>query len=760
LGDQKPPLMESCDSTPLISNFRPCRALDSVAVSQACGFAISPDAGQLFLDYNAIQEAVKELYEGVTPDDPNDVMIRSFGVSRLLKKSLLPPELSEQLCVHLERFAADHCRDLLLRPEGKSPLNAVTRVHTQQALEEAIQKAYAEHFTNGVIQRSEEPTFDPFQTVPTLIAQEATAISRTGLAISYEPKSQARDFVVVYATWGLAEDISRRTVARDEYWFHKLNLQNRSGSALYRRCGDKEFQLLYDPASQRLEHLPLSKEKGRRLSLSEEQARTLADCARLAEESLGRPVEIAWSASDDELFILDVKEMVAPAPPAIKFYRQSGQGPTLLKGRSVSHSVASGNVRVIRSREELDDFRDGEILVADQTEPDWEPGFRRAGAIVTEKDRRVSHSTILAREMGIPALLEAKECVQLLKDGQRVTVSCCHGDVGLVLSGDVAHQVEEFSLQRMPRQKTQLMVNLSMPERALSTAQFPWAGAGLIRSEFMIGGWVKIHPLALLHTERLDPDAQSAVRRLCHGFQDGRDYYLKKMTQAIGLFAGAFWPRPVTLRLSDFKSNEYARLLGGAHFEPKEQNSMLGWRGASRYLHPDYSEAFGLELEAIKEVRANLGFTNLKVMIPFCRTPEEGEEILRVMESAGLKKGDCGLEVWSMAELPSNVLMAQEFAEIFDGMSIGSSDLTALTLGVARNAEKISDYFDEMHPAMMRAYETIIEAAHGAGKPVSFCGQVASEDPEFAALLVEMGIDILSLAPDALHRTLQRLETC
>lgn len=483
----------------------------------------------------------------------------------------------------------------------------------------------------------------------------------------------------------------------------------------------------------------------------------MAGLLKKLEAESGQALELTFSGSNGQLQVLGVNSLPQPERTRIQFFKQSGEGRLLCKGRAVGHAVATGRVRVLHSRDDIEDFQKGEVLVARETQPDWEPAFRKACAIVTERDRRVSHSTILAREMGLPCILQAEDCASILQRGQLVTVSCAKTPDGLVLDGNVAHEVEEFSLERMPELKTRLMVNLSMPERALSSAQLPWSGAGLVRSEFMIGSRVKIHPLALLYPERLSEDTRRAIERLTHQFSDGRDYFLTQMSQAIALIAAAFHPRPVTLRFSDFKSEEYARLLGGEIFEPKERNSMLGWRGASRYLHPDFADAFQLELEAVRRVRDDMGFQNLKVMIPFCRTPEEGEEVIGVMKKAGLERGKNELEVWAMAELPSNVLLAEEFAEVFDGMSIGSSDLTGLTMGVDRNSERVADYFDELHPAMMKAYETVVAACHAQGKPTSFCGQAASEDPEFVALLAEFGLDIVSLAPDALHATLERL---
>lgn len=719
------------------------------------GLIIDPQAARSILTGVEIEQELRSHYQAANPEEPNDLMIRSFAVGKMLKAAELLPEFVEAVEGKLENAGFDNSSLLLIRQSSASPFDNPLRVSGLDRVAPSLKKLYQEHFSNGLIRRFENPDYDPFEHLPTLVVQESPAAERSGLVLTYEPKSTACEFVAVYSTWGLAEDILRRTVARDEYWFHKHALTGSEKRPLYSYAGSKEFLLYYDPQTHRLEHLDLSHEKGRGFSLTESEALELALLAQQKQVEAGQPVELAWAYDQSGLQVMSCRPLPWPSPPALRFFSRQEEGRVLTTGRSASHSVATGRIRVIRERSDLELFQPGEVLVARKTEPDWEPYFKKASAIVTELDRRVSHSTILAREMGIPALLEADDLFRL-ENGQRVTVSCCEGETGYLYAGEVKHGVEEFSLSRMPSVKAQLMVNLSLPERALSIAQFPWSGAGLVRSEFMIGSWVKIHPRALLYPDRLSRETRAAIDRLTRGQGSGSDYFITKMAQALGLIAGAFWPRPVTVRFSDFKSNEYARLLGGEEFEPKESQPMLGWRGAGRYLHPEFEEAFELELQAVRRVREDFGFTNVRVMIPFCRTPEEGSELVELIR-ANRDPSRYPLEIWGMAELPSNVIMADEFVDIFDGLSIGSSDLTSLTLGVARDSEYIADYFDELHPVMMKAYQTLIEASHRAGKPISFCGQIASTDSEFAALLVEMGVDILSLAPDALHAVLRRL---
>lgn len=752
--------MDSSATKALISPYQPLKLdfAQDLGVELPGGFVVEMDACPHFLDQDDVRQKVEEHYDQADPCDANDMMIRSFAVRQLLRGLELPSDL-DALIEEAYKALPDSQDDLDLvvyRP-SKKPLDGAARVCGLDALKTKVKNAYVDHFSNGIIQISEDPDYCYQSDMPSLVVQTAPATESSGIALSYEPKSKATDFIALYSTWGLAEDIKRRPLARDEYLFHKNTFEVGKMNEVFSRAGEKEFQLHFDSETQKFEHLPLSRDRGRQFSIEQSEAAKIAKFTWEAERELGHPLEVSWSAWNGKVRVLNITQVEAPEPTKIKFYRPLEEGRVLASGQAVGHAVATGRIKIVRHREDLDDFQTGEVLVAQRTEPDWEPIFRKASAIVTEGDRRVSHSTILAREMGIPAILGALDCDRQLSNGKLVTVACCKKDVGQVLEGRVAHDVSEFSLERMPDMKAQLMVNLSLPERALSTAQLPWAGAGLIRSEFMIGGWVKIHPMALLRPDLIAQETRAAIARLTNGHADGPDYFVKRMSQAMAMFTAAFWPRPVTLRLSDFKSNEYARLLGGENFEPKEKNSMLGWRGALRYVDPEYREAFELELAAVKKVREEYGFTNLKVMIPFCRTPEEGQEVLEIMAQAGLKQGENDLEVWTMAELPSNVFLAKDFASIFDGMSIGSSDLTALTLGLDRSAERVSGSFDEFHPALMTAYEQVVQAAHDEGKKASFCGQAASEDPEFAAFLVEMGVDILSLAPDALQATMERL---
>lgn len=729
--------------------LRHADALESLGATIPRGFVVAPEALEHLL--SGLGEEFETLFSEADPDDPNDLMLRSFKLGRAVKKTHLPADLHQEL----EKAYLKLCQEeeitnvqVAVYPNHKSSFEGATRVRGLEDLEEAVRGCYSEHLTRRLM-KPELPA-----EAPAVVVRRSRGAEVSGIALNFEPKSGHREIVAIYSNWGLAEDILRKELARDEFFLHKAR-----GSLVRKHAGFKEFMLHYDASAHRLQHLPVNSEKQRRLSLQDEQVRALAECVLLLEKNFAAFLELEWTWHESELHLTGVRTLPAPKRQSVKFYTLQERSRVLAEGAAVGHGLAVGQVRIVSDHDSLAELLPGEVLVAESTRPDWEPGFRKASAIVTCSDTRTSHSTILAREMGRPALLGVQDCTQALATGQTVTVCCNEGERGRVYEGALKFSEEEYDLDRIPDVGTELLVSLSLPEQALGCAQQPWAGAGLVRSEFIFTGWVKIHPMALVGYKNLPKMTAETVARLTRGYPDKADYFLDKMTQAISLIASAFWPRPVTLRLSDLKSNEYSRLVGGQPFEPKEEVPALGWRGPARYLHKNYRDAFQLELEAIRRVRQDMGFTNLHLMIPFCRTPEEGSEVLDLLEQEGLTRGINGLQVWVMAELPSNVLQAREFASMFDGLSIGSNDLTQLMLGVDRNSKQVASLFDELHPAVMQAYDLIIEGAHQEGKPVRFCGQAASEDSEFAALLVEMGIDALSLATDALVPTLVRLRS-
>jgi pyruvate,water dikinase len=732
--------------------------LEALGLRSQLSFTILPAAFAHLLGVGGTKQIVVEKLASVVAEDPDSVMLACFTIRSLLLKTPLPDDLAEALGKAYARLStlAELAEAMVtVRPAGASSHEG-GRHRGLAAIAKAVATAYAEHVTRCVMQERVTSLVEIVASTPHLIVGQAMGWNCSGMLTNFEPRSGSHNFVVIYASWGLAEDIARKELGRDEFVVHKPGLALGCRSLVRRRLGHKEFRLDFDFDDGRLRHTEVPHQRVREFTLTPEEALGLARAALLMEG----PVEFDWGMEEGwsrQIHLLGVRRATPPAAPTARLYRIEAHGSTIVRGKAVGIGLAVGQVRVIESREQLSELVPGEILVTRKTEPDWEPAFRQAGAIVTELDTRVSHATILARELGIPAVLEAGGCMSCLRTGQLVTVSCCQGETAEVYEGAADYRVAEFDSQRRPDLRTSLCVSLSMPERALAEATRPWAGAGLVRSEFMLSGWVRIHPMALCFPERLPDEAQGTVHRLTRGYTCKREYFVDQMSQGVATIASAFWPRPVLLRLSDLKSHEYARLVGGEPFEPVEANPVLGFRGACRYAHPDYRPAFELELAAARRVRDEMGLGNLHLMVPFCRTPAEAEEVLEIMGQCGLVRGHNGLEIWVMAELPSNVILADQFAELFDGMSIGSNDLTQLALGVDRENTRVGSRFDELHPALMACYERLIQAAHKAGKKVSFCGQAASDGTLLCTTLAEMGIDSISVAPDAFDRAFNAL---
>jgi pyruvate,water dikinase len=523
--------------------------------------------------------------------------------------------------------------------------------------------------------------------------------------------------------------------------------------------------MVYDEAGSKLvKNVPVFSEDRGRFSIDDDDVLTLSEWAMIIEDhyttkrGIDTPMDIEWAKDGltGQLFIVQARPETVHSQrqvAEVQMYQLEEQGPLLITGLAVGDKIAAGKVHIISSASHIHEFQPGEILVTDITDPDWEPIMKVATAIITNRGGRTSHAAIVARELGIPAIVGTGEATRVLRNGQAVTLSCVEGEQGKVYEGELKYKITTLDVSQLPRPRTKIMMNVGNPDMAFRTSAIPNDGVGLARMEFIFANWVQIHPLALTRYASLPAEIKRQVDQLTAGYEDKTEFFIDKLAQGIGVIAAAFYPKPVILRLSDFKTNEYAHLIGGTLFEPEEQNPMLGWRGASRYYHPDYREGFVLEVKAIKKVREVFGLKNLLVMVPFCRTPEEGQRVLAVLAEEGLQRGDNGLEVYVMAELPSNILLAKEFAELFDGFSIGSNDLTQLVLGVDRDSGRIAHLFDERNKAVRDSCAELIRVAHRYGRKVGICGQAPSDYPEFAEFLVEQGIDSLSLIPDTVLRT-------
>ncbi|MFM7266907.1 MAG: phosphoenolpyruvate synthase, partial [Cyanobium sp.] len=587
-----------------------------------------------------------------------------------------------------------------------------------------------------------------------------------------------RDAVLVTAAYGLGETVVQGAVNPDEWLVFKPTLAAGFQPILSRRLGSKatrmvrasapsEARTLTDGATARPVRVEAVPEAERhRYCLNDEQVLTLARWACRIEEhysarrAIPTPMDIEWAQDGPggDLFILQARPETVESrrsTAVLRTWRIDPQGlQPIVSGQAIGASASSGVVRVIRDPSEIGRFRQGDLLVTERTDPDWEPILRRASGVVTDQGGRTCHAAIIAREMGITAIVGTGDGSRRIADGQTVTVSCCEGDLGHVYPGALPIAMEEQDLGELPHTRTRILMNVGNPQEAFQQAAIPCDGVGLARLEFIIANHIRVHPLALLHSERVsDPAEREAIAALTRSYREPAEYYVDLLAQGMARIAAAFHPRPVILRFSDFKSNEYARLLGGAAFEPKEENPMLGWRGASRYCSPAFRDAFALECRALHRVRQEMGLTNVIPMVPFCRTPEEGDRVLAEMGFHGLRRGENGLQVYVMCELPSNVIGAEAFAKRFDGFSIGSNDLTQLTLGLDRDSALVAELFDERHETVREMIRLAIRTAHACGRPIGICGQAPSDYPEFARFLVEEGIDSISLNPDAVVAT-------
>jgi pyruvate,water dikinase len=643
-------------------------------------------------------------------------------------------------------------------------------IRGQAELLDAVRRCYASLFTPRAIRYRVDMGFEHTKVGLSVGVQKIVRsdLSSSGVIFTLDTESGFRDVVMIDGIWGIGENIVQGKVIPDEWYVHKPTLKQGFRPVIWRKLGAKEFKLVFDAQTHHLKNLPTPAAERARFCLNDDEVLLLAKWSAAIEDHYSHkrgeptPMDIEWAkdGQSGELFIVQARPETVHAmkkTPTIKLYALKEKGTVLVTGLPVGEKIATGAVHVIKDPKSMGAFKPDEVLVTEVTDPDWEPIMKIASAIVTERGGRTSHAAIVARELGIPAIVGSGNATHALKTGQQVTVSCAEGEIGHVYEGALRFDVEEIDPTSIGETRTAIMVNIGDPEQAFKLAQIPNDGVGLARMEFIFAGWVKVHPLALLRYASMPIAVQREIEHLTAGYVDKREYFIDKLAQGIGTLAAAFWPKPVILRFSDFKTNEYAHLIGGAQFEPHEENPMLGWRGASRYYHPDYKEGFMLEVEAVKRVREIYGLKNLKVMIPFCRTPEEGRKVLATMAEGKLVRGENELEVYVMAEIPSNVILAEDFSAIFDGFSIGSNDLTQLVLGVDRDSERCAALFDERNPAVKRACADLIATAHKHGRKVGICGQAPSDYPEFAAFLVEHGIDSISLNPDSVVRTKRRI---
>jgi pyruvate,water dikinase len=610
--------------------------------------------------------------------------------------------------------------------------------------------------------------------VQRMVRSDVAPAGCAGTMFTLDTESGFRGVVMIDASWGLGETVVQGRVSPDEYWVHKETARAGFRSVIRRELGEKAVKLVYagetPAASRSVREVAVSAADRGRFVLADDEALSLARWAIQVEEHYSRragsdmPMDLEWAkdGSTGELFILQSRPETVHSRRGpgmgLEVFRLKAKTKPVVTGKSVGARVGLGPVRIVRSTEDLPSFREGEVLVAAMTDPDWEPVLRKAAAVVTDRGGRTCHAAIVSREMGLPCVVGTGHGTEALRDSQVVTVSSSEGDVGKVYDGRVPFEREEVDPHVLPTPRIPLMLNLADPGQAFRLCQLPAAGVGLMRLEFLISNWIGVHPMALVHPERIaEPEVRAEIRRRAAAYPSLPEFFVDRLASGVAQIGAAFYPRPVIVRFSDFKTNEYASLIGGAAFEPKEENPMIGFRGACRYYDEKYREGFALECTAIRRVREHMGLTNVIVMVPFCRTLGEARAVLAEMAGHGLERGKNGMQVFVMCEIPNNVILADEFSDLFDGFSIGSNDLTQLTLGVDRDSDLLAHLFDERDPGVKRLIETVVVRAHAKGRKVGICGEAPSNYPEFTEFLAETGIDSISLNPDSLATVAKRL---
>ncbi len=759
------------------------RELEQKGVRVPNGFATTAQAFRDFLHRNELDDEITRIIDGWDRDDVDDLAARTRQIRSLILGGRFDPAFESEVIDAYRKLSAeagmDHV-DVAVRssataedlPEASFAGQQETylMVHGNADLLDAIRRCYASLYTARAVSYREDMNIGQADVALSACIQRMVRsdLSSSGVMFTLDTDSGFRDVVYVTGAWGLGENVVQGRVIPDAFFVHKPRLAAGFAPLVGKQLGAKELRMVYDAHANRVANERTPQADRERLCLDDEEVLQLARWAVIIEDhytakrGTPTPMDIEWAKDGltGELFIVQARpETVYSQESAttMTIFNLTGSGTSLVEGLAVGERIATGPVRRIEDPSGMNQLREGEVLVTEITDPDWEPILKRAAALVTERGGRTSHAAIVARELGIPAIVGAGDIGDRVHDGRVVTVSCSEGETGHVYDGEVEFEITELDLSTLPDTRTAIMLNVGDPSQAYKNARLPSQGIGLARMEFIFASHVGVHPLALTRYDTLDPGTRRAVDEVIVGYDDPTEYLVDKVAQGIGTLAAGFWPRPVILRFSDFKTNEYAGLTGGAAFEPEEPNPMIGWRGASRYYHDDYREGFELELRAVRRVREEFGLTNLKVMVPFCRTPAEGRAVLEVMRQGGLVQGENDLEVYVMAEIPANVLEADEFAGVFDGFSIGSNDLTQLTLGVDRDSESVAHLFDEQELAVKRACAMVIESAKAAGRKIGICGQGPSDYPEFAAFLVEQGIDSISVTPDALARTIERV---
>ncbi len=764
--------------------------LTSKGVKVPHGFAITAYAYQYLLKEAGVEQAIRDALEGLDTHDLRNLQEKGQKVRDIIRNAEFPEDLRQIIVDNYRKMEEEYGEgvDVAVRSSATAEdlpdasfagqQETYLNIRGPEALIDACKRCFASLFTDRAISYRHDKGFGQFDVYLSIVVQKMARsdAASSGVMFSIDTESGFEDAVFITGAWGLGENVVQGAVNPDEYYVFKPTLKEGKRPIVGKRVGTKEIKMVYndDPgADEPVKNVPTTPEEQGMYVITDDEIIQLARWACIIEDHYGKGMDIEWAKDGDgvnvgtgELFIVQARPETVHSQAnknMMETYVLKETGKVLVQGQAVGAKIGQGVARVLEDVSDIHDFKAGEVLVTDMTDPDWEPIMKIAGAIVTNRGGRTCHAAIISRELGIPCVIGTENGSKVIQTGQEVTVSCAEGETGNVYEGLLKYEVERLDLDNIPETRTKIMMNVGIPEKAFTEGQIPNDGVGLAREEFIINSHIGIHPLALYNFEELkaraasDPEIATIVEqieaRTTAYPDDKKQFFIDKLAEGVGRIGAGFYPKDVIVRLSDFKSNEYANLIGGQLYEPVESNPMIGWRGASRYYDDKYKPAFELECMALLKARNDMGLTNIKLMVPFCRTPEEGKKVIEVMREFGLVQGENDLEVYVMCEIPSNVISADAFADVFDGFSIGSNDLTQLTLGLDRDSDLVAHIYDERNEAVKTMIRMVIDTAKRRGRKIGICGQAPSDFPDFATFLVECGIDSMSLISDTIVKT-------
>ena len=773
----------------MIQNLKP------LGIEVPDGFAITVDAYRYFIDFNNLSDSIHEIVSNTNVDDVVDLRRNGLKVRQLIREGKFPNDMSEAILKAYKDLSSQYgteLTDVAVRSSATAEdlpdasfagqQETYLNVRGDEALLSSVRNCISSLFTDRAISYREMFNFDHFEVGLSVGIQKMVRsdLASSGVAFSLDTESGFKDVVLINGAFGLGEMVVQGAVNPDEFLVFKPTLEKGFNSIIEKKLGVKQIKMIYGSnPGEMVRTIPVEKQNQKKFCIDDTQVIQIAKWVTIIEKYYTElrgtycPMDVEWAIDGltNRLFIVQAR------PETIHSQRQGANlieykikddnrsEKKLVTGIAVGDKVSSGKVKILYSLDGRDgstdgaDFKAGDVLVTDMTDPDWEPLMKKAAAIVTNKGGRTCHAAIIAREMGVPAIVGCGDATEILKNGMEVTISCAEGDNGFVYSGDIPFEITETDLSDLPTVDMPIMLNVASPDMAFQFSHIPNSGVGLARLEFIINNYIQVHPLALMNHKTLnDPELTKSIEKLIEGYENEESFFVKRLSYGIAKIAAAFYPNKVIVRFSDFKSNEYFNMLGGKYFEPTEENPMIGWRGASRYYSESYKPAFGWECKAIKRVREKMGLDNVTVMVPFCRTVDELHKVYEVMDEYDLRRGENGLEVFLMAELPSNIICADLFAPHIDGFSIGSNDLTQLTLGLDRDSALVAHVYDERNPAVKRSISNLIKTAREYGVKVGICGQGPSDFPDFAEFLAKEGIDSISVTPDSVLKTLKTLD--